>query len=247
MNARKVAYTCLCKIGIEGQYANLMMRKAIEDVEEKDKGLVTQIVYGTLRNYRYCRFQWVDLMEKKCSEEVAILLDMSVYQLFFMDKVPTYAIVNEAVDLAPKSVKGLVNAVLRKVVSRGKLESDDLGICTSHPDWLINLWKSHYGSETMEKIVEANNQDALVVGRINTLKISKEELEKVEGIHFLDDVAFVADFNLVQNDLFREGKIIIQDESSQQVAKELELVEGLKVLDTCSAPGTKTSQIAMMM
>lgn len=247
MNARSIAYDCLCKIILEGQYANLMMRKALDKVSDKDKGLVTQIVYGTLRNYRLCRFQWVDLTTKSCAKPIAILLDMSVYQLFFMDKVPTYAILNEAVECAPKSSKGFVNAILRKVEIRGKQESSDIGIQTSHPDWLLNLWTSHYGKEMMLEIVKGNNLDAQVVGRINTLKCSKEELEKMEGIHFLDDTALIADFNLVQSDLFQEGKIVIQDESSQQVVKMMDLKEGSRVLDCCSAPGTKTSQIAMML
>lgn len=247
MNARFVAYDCLCKIILEGQYANLMMRKALDKVSDIDKGLVTQIVYGTLRNYRLCRYQWNDLVDKPCSKQIAILLDMSVYQLFFMDKVPTYAIINEAVDCAPNSNKGFVNAILRKVESRGKMHSDDIGIQTSHPEWLINLWKAHYGQEKMLEIIEGNNLDAQVVGRINTLKSSKEELEKIEGIHFLDELAFVADFNLVQSEIFQEGKIVIQDESSQQVVKIMDLKEESRVLDCCSAPGTKTSQIAMML
>ncbi|MEG0169422.1 16S rRNA (cytosine(967)-C(5))-methyltransferase RsmB [Anaerorhabdus sp.] len=247
MNARSVAYDCLCKIILEGQYANLMMRKALENISDKDKGFVTQIVYGTLRNYRLCRYQWVDLISTPCDRKIAILLDMSVYQLFFMDKVPTYAILNEAVDCAAKSSKGFVNAILRKVEVRGKLESSDIGVATSHPEWLLNLWKSHYGQEQMEKIAQGNNLDAQVVGRLNTYKCNKEEVEQMEGVHFLDELAFVADFNLVQSDLFKEGKIVIQDESSQQVVKMMDVKEGMRVLDCCSAPGTKTSQIAMMM
>lgn len=247
MNAREIAYECLVKIIDEGQYANLMMRSFLNQAEDIDKGFITQIVYGTLRNYRYCRFQWEHFASKKCNSKIAILLDMSIYQLFWLDKVPTYAIVNEMVDITPKSSKGFVNAILRKVVEQGKLESDQIAIRTSHPDWMVDLWTAHYGKEIAESICRSDCLDASVVGRINTLKSSKEELEKVDGIQFLDDIAFVADFNLVQSDYFKDGKIVIQDESSQQVVKMMDLQENLNVLDCCSAPGTKTSQIAMMM
>lgn len=247
MNARKIAYECLVKVIEEGQYANLMMRSSLNQATEVDKGLITQIVYGTLRNYRLCRFQWEHFAEKKCNPKIAILLDMSVYQLFWLDKVPSYAVVNEMVDLTPQSSKGFVNAILRKVLKQGKLDSDKIAIQTSHPDWLVGLWTAHYGEETMKNICLSDCMDANVVGRVNTIKSSKEELELDEKIHFLDDTAFVADFNLVQSDYFKKGKIVIQDESSQQVVKMMDLEQNLNVLDCCSAPGTKTSQIAMMM
>lgn len=247
MNARKIAYECLVKVIEEGQYANLMMRSSLNQAAEVDKGLITQIVYGTLRNYRLCRFQWEHFAEKKCNPKIAILLDMSVYQLFWLDKVPSYAVVNEMVDLTPQSSKGFVNAILRKVLKQGKLDSDKIAIQTSHPDWLVGLWTAHYGEEIMKNICLSDCMDANVVGRVNTIKCSKEELELDEKIHFLDDTAFVADFNLVQSDYFKEGKIVIQDESSQQVVKMMDLEQNLNVLDCCSAPGTKTSQIAMMM
>ncbi|MEG1461706.1 MAG: 16S rRNA (cytosine(967)-C(5))-methyltransferase RsmB [Anaerorhabdus sp.] len=247
MNARKIAYECLVKVIEEGQYANLMMRSSLNQAAEVDKGLITQIVYGTLRNYRLCRFQWEHFAEKKCNPKIAILLDMSVYQLFWLDKVPSYAVVNEMVDLTPQSSKGFVNAILRKVLKQGKLDSDKIAIQTSHPDWLVGLWTAHSGEEITKHLSNSDGMDANVVGRVNTIKCSKEELELDEKIHFLDDTAFVADFNLVQSDYFKEGKIVIQDESSQQVVKMMDLEQNLNVLDCCSAPGTKTSQIAMMM
>lgn len=247
MSARKIAYECCIKVIEEGQYANLSMRSLLQKANDKDKGLITQIVYGTLRNYRSCRFQWAHFAAQKCNNKVAILLDMSVYQLFWLDKVPSYAIVNEMVNLAPTSSKGFVNAILRKVIEQGKLDSDDIAIQTSHPDWMVKLWEAHYGHDIMEKICINNGCDANVVGRINTLKCTVDELKRDEAIHFIDDTAFVADFNLVQSDYFTSGKIVIQDESSQQVVKIMDLEENMRVLDCCSAPGTKTSQIAMMM
>lgn len=102
MNARMFAYTALCQICIHKTYSNLYLRKELDKAEHKDKGLITTIVYGTLQNYRLCRYQWEDLVQKLPKEETAVLLDMSAYQLFYMDKLPAYAIINEAVEIAKK-------------------------------------------------------------------------------------------------------------------------------------------------
>ena len=79
---------------------------------------------GTLQNYRLCRYQWEDCVKKLPSDEVCVLLDMSVYQLFYMDKLPAYAIINDAVEITKKQIHGnmakLVNAVLHAVQRRGK-------------------------------------------------------------------------------------------------------------------------------
>ena len=58
MNVRELAYKTLCDIIIKKEYANLNMRNFDNDLSEADQRLLTQIVYGTLRNYRYVRYQW---------------------------------------------------------------------------------------------------------------------------------------------------------------------------------------------
>ena len=93
MNARGIAYTMLRDICLHKTYSNLLLRKGLNQAKPQDKGLITQIVYGTLQNYRLCRYQWEDCVKKLPSDEVCVLLDMSVYQLFYMDKLPAYAII----------------------------------------------------------------------------------------------------------------------------------------------------------
>ena len=119
MNARGIAYTMLRDICLHKTYSNLLLRKGLNQAKPQDKGLITQIVYGTLQNYRLCRYQWEDCVKKLPSDEVCVLLDMSVYQLFYMDKLPAYAIINDAVEITKKQIHGniakLVNAVLHAV------------------------------------------------------------------------------------------------------------------------------------
>lgn len=58
MKAREKAYNCLCDIVLGKSYSNLYLRKEINDFSSADKGLITNIVYGTMQNYLYLRYQW---------------------------------------------------------------------------------------------------------------------------------------------------------------------------------------------
>lgn len=259
MNARRLAFSLLKQICIEQKYSNLLLRNELKKAEQKDKGLITQIVYGTLQNYRYCRYQWEYLVRQLPSQECCILLDMSVYQFLCMDKIPSYAIINEAVNIAKSSMSnaytGLINAVLHKIEKQkerpieGTLEHI-LAIRTSHPDWLISMWKSQYGDETMEKICWSNMETKAQCVRVNTLKISKEQLlekpQYTEGKLAVDALYYNGD-SLIQIDEYQQGLLSIQDESSQLVSEVLQPQPHERILDVCSAPGTKACHIAQMM
>ena len=146
MKVRKKAFDLLCEIVLNQQYSNLLLRKELNDFDQQDKNFITNIVYGTMQNYRYVRYQWYDYVEKKIADDMAVLMDMSIYQMLFMDKVPTYAIVNEAVEIASTLHKGkyksMINAMLRRFMREGKKDiiGDDitkLSIETSHPEWIV--------------------------------------------------------------------------------------------------------------
>ena len=57
-NVRQTAFEILKNVMLHGEYASLNMRYGNYDLNDKDQGLLTQIVYGTIRNYRYIRYQW---------------------------------------------------------------------------------------------------------------------------------------------------------------------------------------------
>ncbi|MCI5773972.1 MAG: 16S rRNA (cytosine(967)-C(5))-methyltransferase RsmB [Erysipelotrichaceae bacterium] len=239
MNVRECALNCLQKIFFEDAYANLVLKNELKDMVQNDKNLVTRIVYGTIQNYRLLRYQWEAMVKKLPDKRTCIILDMSTYQLLMMDKLPAYAIINEANKLCKKSYKGLVNAILHKVHKQGLIKANDPAIDYSLEPWLVKLFQAHY--EQSEKIFEAFLQEAKVYGRINNLKC--EHLP----FNFLDETCFVGDNRLLNSDEFAQGMFIIQDYASQQVSKQLDLKPGLKVLDLCSAPGTKAYDMAFRM
>ena len=259
MKVRKKAFDLLCEIVLNQQYSNLLLRKELNDFEQQDKNFITNIVYGTMQNYRYVRYQWFDYVEKKIADDMAILMDMSIYQMLFMDKVPTYAIVNEAVEIASTLHKGkyksMINAMLRRFMREGKKDiiGDDitkLSIETSHPEWIVRMWNKQYGFETTKMICLDNQSVPVQACRVNTLKTNKEELLKnpkfTEG-ELSRDALIYESGNIAHSDEYINGLITIQDESSQCVALFLDPKENDRVLDVCSAPGTKTTHMAQLM
>ncbi|MBR2669863.1 MAG: 16S rRNA (cytosine(967)-C(5))-methyltransferase RsmB [Solobacterium sp.] len=252
-SVRRTAWEYLDKIIEHGGYASLLMRKGQEGFSREDTALLSEIVYGTLRYLSLLEYQWQDLVKRTPSKKTAILLDISCYQLLFLDRIPDYAVIDEAVEMVSRNEKGFVNAVLRRVAERGihyasgEDEVRNLAINTSHPEWLIRMWKAHYGWENTQKLCAFDLEPAVVYGRINTLKTTRERLQNNPWIHFLNDLSFTCDGNLVRTEMFRQGEIVIQDMCSAEIPLLLDAEKGMRVLDACSAPGTKAQEIAMLM
>ena len=242
---RSYALKVLKRVFADHGYAALIMRGNMP-LAPLDRAFASELIYGTIRNYTLLEKQWrLYTNGKRVKRRTALLLDMSTYQLFFMDKVPDYAVLHAANDLADPHEKGFVNAVLHKVLDAGLQTDLDPAVRYSHPAWLVDLWQAHYGNETALKILAADQTPSQMYGRINTLRCTRVELE--ERYTFVNDVSFKAEGALQHEDVFQEGKVLIQDIHSAFVAPLLAAEPGMKVLDACAAPGTKTQQIAMMM
>ena len=258
MNERYEAFQILKKVMLEDGYASLLMRNRFTNASKQEIALVTQLVYGTLQNQYYVRYQWEYLVNKKVSKEIGVLLDMTVYQLWKLDKIPAYACINEAVNISKKIAKGsysnLVNAVLRNVMRNGFKEVvgdevQQLSIMTSHPEWLIRMWKAHYGWNITKSLCEYSLLVKPMVARVNPLLVSKEELLKnpLFTVGKLAPMALYYDGNLLDSDEYKSGKVSIQDEASQMVACLVDPKDEESILDMCAAPGTKSIQMAQMM
>lgn len=258
MNERKVAYECLKSIRIDHTYSNLCLRTKLAQAEVQQRPYITQIVYGTLENYRYVRWCWEGFVNQLPKEDVCILLDMAVYELLWMKTKP-YALINETVQMAKRlaaSYAGMVNAVLRRVSEQGRRllpenEKEALAIRTSHPLWLIQMWTAQYGEAICKKICEGNLKPRKSVGRVNTLKITRDELCKIDSqfqpSETHEDAVIYEKGNIAHTTWFQEGYVSIQDEASQMIAPLLDPKPSQCVLDVCSAPGTKACHIAQLM
>lgn len=152
MTERARALQLLQRIEREGLYASLVLLG--------ESGFVRTIVLGVLRWRARLDFVIEALAQrpvKKLDDAVVEVLRLGLYQLLFMD-VAAYAAVSEAVDLAPKRARGIVNAVLRRAAEGKAPEPRDLATRTAHPQWLLDRWTRMYGAERAAKIAAANQE-----------------------------------------------------------------------------------------
>lgn len=257
--ARGLALTVLGQIFDEGGYSNLALHQALHSssLSEKDKRLVTELVYGTVARKITLEWYLAHVVEdrEKLDSWVYQLLLLSLYQIVYLDKIPNHAIVNEAVEIAKKSrgTDKFVNAILRKLIDHElpdiasiKRKNKRLSVQYSLPVWLVKKLIDEYGDERAIKIFES----LLVRNKASVRVINSQEVEEVKQ-ETQADLSVLSAVGLVKpsghfagTKAFTEGRITIQDESSQLVAPTLQLQGDEAVLDACAAPGGKTAHIA---
>jgi 16S rRNA (cytosine967-C5)-methyltransferase len=273
---RMLAVKVLQHIDRSQAFADEILDRAFSadpELRPLDRAFVTELVMGVLR-WRG-RLDWIlqqvlKTPQKKLNSQVHDILRLGVYQLFFMDRVPPSAAINESVRLTKslfkdERISGFVNGVLRTVLRRREEvpfpspEKDPVGFLShffSHPRWLADRWLKEFGFEVARGICAANNRRPPWTLRVNTLKTSREkliaELTKV-GIHsyptpFSPD-GLIAERNpfLEGGKLFQNGLFFLQDEASQIVPYLLQPQPKEMILDACAAPGGKGTHIAQVM
>lgn len=195
------------------------------------------------------------------------LLRVSAYQLIYLEKVPDYAVVNEAVNLARRyghrGVAGLTNALLRKLAAEvDSLPWPDsveepleyLSLRHSYPPWLIKRILDRYVFDETERWCLANLEKPPLTTRVNRLRAKPEELierlkkEQIEAQlnHEIPDLLVINSGanKLARCHSFNEGLLTIQGQSSALVAPLLKPQSGEVIVDLCSAPGGKTTHLA---
>lgn len=258
---RQLALEILVKYKQEGSYLNLTLNSYFSryTLTKEQKDLITRIVYGTVQNMLFLEYTIKPYVKGRIKTFEKMLLLMSVFQHFYMDSIPDYAIVNEAVNLAKKK-KGIktaqfINAVLKKTLNSpvnldGVDELEKLSIETSHPLWMVKMFNKQYGFEKTKKICYADNEVPYKSARVNTLKTTRENLLQdslFEKGKLSEDCLYYHGGNIAHTRYFQEGMLTIQDESSQMVARLLNPQPNEYVLDMCCAPGSKTSHLAALM
>lgn len=269
-NVREAALDILETIQKNQAYSNLLLNTTIKknEIPSKDIGLLTEIVYGTLQRKMTLEFYLRPFLNKgkKIEEWVYILLQMTVYQIVYLDRIPDHAAINEAVEIAKKrghkGISGFVNAVLRNMLRQGlpsfneiKDKLERLSIETSHPSWLVKRWVEQLGVEEAKKMCEINLTTPMQTARVNTTKVSvteciellTEEGFQVEASEVIPEGIKVLKGNIAHSSAFEKGLLTIQDESSMIVAYALDLDKPYSVLDACAAPGGKSTHIAEKM
>jgi 16S rRNA (cytosine967-C5)-methyltransferase len=273
-DVRLIATEILLKVDTRKAYADILLDHALRNVAilGRDRALLTELVYGTLRWRGTIDARLKLYLNRSLSDAdplISNLLRVTLYQLLFLDKVPDYAAVHEAVELAKahggRKVAGFVNAVLRNFIREKNKVADVqrasdwktvLAIEQSHPTWLINKWLDYLGREETEALMRANNEIAPLVLRVNSCKSTREALLALLSKSGVSAVAtrwspvgvwVKAGPAVEQLPGFQEGFFQVQGEASQLVCYLLSPQKGERILDACAAPGGKGTHIAELM
>ncbi len=255
-NDRRACFDILLKYEKEKTFLNLLLKESMS--EKNNTGFITEIVYGVVRYKRFLDYKiekYSSIKLKKISPSVLVILRMGLYQLYFMDSVPDFALINESVKLCEKvqfKSKGYVNAVLRKAVSEKEKEEEkekniSWEIKYSFSDEMFLKIKKQYRDKT-EQILKNLNEKKPTAIRINSIKTNKEEFLKninSESIYEKNGYLFLK--GSIDKKLYDEGAYTVQSISSQLAVKVLSPLKNENIIDMCCAPGGKTAFMAELM
>ena len=225
--------------------------------DDKDRGLLRQLCYGTARNYPKLQLIADTLLERpirKSDTHIRALLLVGLYQLLEM-RIPAHAAISETVEathqLEAARASGLLNAILRRF-SREKdqiIESlyDEQVFLFNHPNWFIEKLK-HNWPEFWQEILNQNNVQAPMTIRVNQLHVSRETyLSRLESagisaipcVYSTQGITLNSAVDVHELPGFAEGDVSVQDEAAQLSSSLLAAQEGDRILDACAAPGGK--------
>lgn len=272
LTPRRVALETLLDVSRSDAYASLALDKRLAqaNLPRRDRAFVTQLVYGTLENRMTLDWRIDQFLEgeKEIEQTVREILRMGAYQLFYLDRVPDMAAVDESVSLTRamgfEALTGLVNGVLRNMI-RGKNDvvwpkpQDDavkyLSIMFSAPEALCEMLVKAYGEHDAMEILRYRPKDRTVTVRVNYLRCDDARLRSLfaddeldfepgalEGVYKVHGAGDMTRMRAFQNGLFT-----IQGESSVLAARMVGAKPGQTVLDACAAPGGKTAVLSEMM
>jgi len=269
-SSRHAAYLTLLRIEKERSYADILINRELQEggLSGPDRGLYTELVYGTLRrqgtlDHIIGRFSKTP--PARLERAVVLLLRLGLYQIFFLDRIPVSAAVNETVNLAKQyaaKAAGFINAVLRNADrGRNSISYPDpekepaafLAASHSHPLWIVEGWLQQLGFAEAAELAAALSAPPPFTIRVNRLKIERDALHErlqTEGVAAVpcryapDGLTVTSSISLPHLQCFAEGLFSVQDEASQLTALLLAPLPGDAILDLCAAPGGKATYLA---
>lgn len=271
---RGLAVKILNRVERTDAYLNRLLDNEMKntELEGPDKALLYEIVHGVIRWMG--RLDWIlnGFYKGTFSKAIPNLkngLRVALYQILFLDRVPDYAAVNEAVEFVKKlqgaKPAGLTNAVLRNII-RNKdgirypnPDEDLIGYLSayySHPSWMVKRYLQRFGRVETEELLNANNEKPYLTLRLNALRSQPDEFKSLlESVHLQYNAGrYLPEFFKLQNltnitawEYFTRGYFNIQDESAGLACRMLKVSDDMRVLDLCAAPGGKTAYISALM
>ncbi|MBN2260990.1 MAG: 16S rRNA (cytosine(967)-C(5))-methyltransferase RsmB [Clostridiales bacterium] len=275
INVRKLAVNVLTAITYKKEYMNEVLARESANIKREEHGYLFRVVNGVVENLMFIdsllQFQ-SKIKISKLRENDKNILRLGIYEIIYMDSIPSYASVNEMARLMKKSNHQLVkytNGIMRNFAENyeqimldfDQTHMDDLtrlSVNYSHPKWMVNRWVDFFGIEETEKLLRSNNLEPELSIRTNVLKTSRDDLMhelsnlgfKVRASFYVPEGIIIESMNhleLFKTKWFSKGYFTVQDESSMLVGHILSPAKGEKILDMCAAPGGKVTHLAQLM
>jgi len=270
-DAREVALLTLAACEKQGAWSDGYLKKMLREhqLDSRDAALATRLCFGVLQNRMLIDWHLASFCNtalNKLDLKVLCALRTAVYQILFMDKIPSSAAVNEAVNLTKKYCRnprasGMVNGILRSILRAEKLDEpvgkdrlETISIKYSHPRWLVEEFAATLGIDDTEKLLSADNAQPPITVQVNTTKAATEQVEEIlrlEGVEtvrhpLLSDCLLLSGTgNLERLTAFHDGLIYVQDVAARLAVTAAGIQPGQRVLDCCAAPGGKSFATAI--
>ncbi len=266
-NPRKVAVDILADWQTGPQPIDQIRDRALAKVtfsDDRDRALVTELVYGVVRNVTEIDQKLSGIVTSpldKMQIKLLTILRLGMYQIFYLDRIPNHAIVDESVKLAKDEfgpgAGGLVNAVLRRAAGEEPQRPVDAFDAPSGPlrNWR-NHWEQNWGEEKTRELIEHFKNIPPVGLRRNLLKTESveewHEILKKEGVDFTTvdgwpNYVYVKRVQPGELPSFKAGITTVHDPAAGMSPYILDPQPGESILDLCSAPGGKTALIWELM
>jgi 16S rRNA (cytosine967-C5)-methyltransferase len=243
----------------------------IEPLNRADRALVHALVYGVVRWKK--RLDWtIDQLARQPSKidpRVRTILQLGLFQILFMDRIPIPAAVNTAVEMVKRDGRawaaGFVNGLLRRAARGPQPDLPDphadplqfLSVTQAFPSWLIERWLQRFGREETEALCRAMNTIPAITLRVNTLRAERGALlariapdvqHAVITVHAPEGIRISSPQRpLLEWEAFTEGAFQVQDEAAQLIAHLMGPRPGERVWDACAGLGTKCAHLAQLM
>ena len=267
--ARLIAWEVFTAVQSGESYSHILLPQKLSEsnFDSRDKGFITELVYGSLRMQGHADFVISQVSSRQLEDldqDVLELLRLALYQVLHM-RIPAHASVSANVELARKvlgeSKGSFVNAVLRKAAIKDldawlaliqpEIDVDSrLAITTSHPKWIVSAYRDLLkDSDEVEKALVANNLAARPTLCVWPGSLSREEIliEGGELTHY-SPYGVIASKPPSEYQAVRSHHIGVQDEGSQLVAHLFfhALHEPKTIVDACAGPGGKAALLSRL-
>ncbi len=268
MTNRRIAYNILNDVVNGGAYLHLALKNGLRGCDRNTAASVTALVYAAIENIKYSDYLIAYYTKGRIHGSIRLVLRMGIAELLAMNTA-SYAVLDESVKLTKSigkgELSGFVNGVLRRIdrerAALPELPKDAveyLMIRFGIPSFLAREYINEYGLEFTESMLRTRIDFMTIRAQFpHTCEELMEGLllsdEVFAGRSFhrgrLDNDAIILDkgVDISASQLFADGKIAVQSESAMLVCRVCKVKPGIRVLDTCAAPGGKTAYLASIM